>query len=116
MRVLVCGGRDYKDRDRIYAVLDEVSLLGKPDCTIHGAYKGADQLADDWAIDRGVQPVRLPALWKFWGAGAGPKRNQNMIDLLAPDIVVAFPGGDGTADMVRRAELKARIKIIKVQS
>ena len=35
---------------------------------------------------------------------AGHIRNQVMLDKGKPDVVVAFPGGRGTADMVRRAE------------
>ena len=30
---------------------------------------------------------------------AGPKRNQQMLDEAKPDMVVAFPGGKGTAHM-----------------
>ena len=35
------------------------------------------------------------------GNAAGPIRNQRMLDHGKPDIVVAFPGGSGTADMVK---------------
>ena len=45
-----------------------------------------------------------PAQWDVYGRRAGPIRNQEMIDEGKPDGVVAFPGGKGTADMVRRAE------------
>lgn len=38
------------------------------------------------------------------GKAAGPIRNQRMLDEGKPDLVVAFPGGRGTADMVRRAK------------
>jgi hypothetical protein len=34
---------------------------------------------------------------------SGPLRNQRMLDEGKPDLVVAFPGGGGTKDMVRRA-------------
>jgi ABC-type sugar transport system substrate-binding protein len=36
-----------------------------------------------------------------------------MLDEGKPDIVVAFPGGTGTADMVRRAR-KAGVVVIEV--
>jgi hypothetical protein len=44
------------------------------------------------------------AQWKKHGRAAGPIRNQRMLDKGKPDLVVAFPGGRGTADMIRRAE------------
>lgn len=44
---------------------------------------------------------------------AGPKRNQRMLDKGKPDLVLAFPGGDGTADMVRKAK-SAGVPIIEV--
>ena len=37
------------------------------------------------------------------GKKAGPLRNQRMLDEGKPDLVVAFPGGGGTKDTVRRA-------------
>ena len=45
-----------------------------------------------------------PADWKKYGKSAGPLRNQRMIDEGKPDLVVAFPGGVGTADMISRAK------------
>ena len=44
----------------------------------------------------------------------GHIRNQQMIDEGKPDLVVAFKGGTGTADMVRRAK-KHNIKVIEVK-
>jgi hypothetical protein len=38
-------------------------------------------------------------------------RNQAMLDYGKPDLVVAFPGGKGTADMVRRARV-AGVKVL----
>jgi len=54
------------------------------------------------------------AKWSKHGRAAGPIRNQEMIDECKPDLVVAFPGGRGTADMVRRAKA-AGIRVIEVQ-
>ena len=57
--------------------------------------------------------MEYPAPWKRFGPSAGGIRNQQMLDEGKPDLVVAFPGGKGTADMVRRAE-NAGVKVIKV--
>jgi hypothetical protein len=46
----------------------------------------------------------LFANWSRFGKMAGPERNQRIIS--ASECLVAFPGGRGTADCVRRAEAK----------
>jgi hypothetical protein len=52
------------------------------------------------------------AKWHVHGRAAGPIRNGVMIDM-RPDIVIAFPGGDGTADMVAQAT-EAGIRVIRI--
>lgn len=111
MRVLVCGGRDYKNRETVYRVLNglEPSLIITGYCRgdersslrIMG---GADELAEDWAKKEGVPLLLMPALWGAHGKSAGPKRNGWMIQFARPHLVVAFPGGRGTANMVRQAQ------------
>lgn len=41
--------------------------------------------------------------WEQCGRQAGPLRNARMLAEGRPDAVIAFPGGKGTADMVRKA-------------
>jgi hypothetical protein len=60
-----------------------------------------------WAKKMGVQFVGFPVYqsqWRVTGKGAGPIRNGLMLDILKPDLVVAFPGNRGTADCIRQAE------------
>ncbi len=104
MRVIVCGGRDYQDREAVFIALDKLHAKNGITCVIHGACKtGADRWADEWARDRFVEVERYEADWVRLGTYAGPCRNQEMADS-HPDGAVVFPGGKGTADMVRRAE------------
>lgn len=59
------------------------------------------------------RPVRaFPADWHRDGKAAGPIRNRRMLLEGMPDLVVAFPGGRGTADMVRRARA-AGIEVVE---
>lgn len=102
MRVLVCGGRDFEDHASLFAELDKLPRDGL--VIIHGGARGADTLAELWAARAGVSRHRFPANWDRDGKAAGPIRNQRMIDRGRPDIVIAFPGGRGTADMIRKAE------------
>ena len=115
MVVLVCGGREYNDRDRLYARMDRLcSVFPFPDITlIHGAARGADHLCDLYARDRGLRCLRFPADWATHGRAAGAIRNQQMLDEGKPDVVIAFPGGKGTEDMIRRAR-KAGVEVIRV--
>ena len=99
MKVLVFGGRDYNDRIAIFAELDKL----KPSLVIHGGCRGADRIAGAWARLAGVREQVFFADWETHGNAAGPIRNQRMIDEGRPDIALGFPGGNGTADMARRA-------------
>lgn len=76
---------------------------------IEGGADGADLLAEQWADANGIHYARVPALWHAHGRSAGPRRNEAML-LLSPDGVIAFPGGRGTAHMVRIAT-EAGIKV-----
>ncbi len=101
MRLLVCGGREYADRDFVFRVLDAVNRKRPISVLMHGACPtGADKFADDWLKARGIEPLRFPADWRKYGRAAGPIRNKQMRDEGRPDGAVAFPGNDGTAGMV----------------
>lgn len=113
MRVLVFGGRDWNKRKTTYAALDQLDKEYAFTTVIDGMAAGADELAFDWALIRGVKTERYAADWDTYGRAAGPIRNQKMIDTGLPDIAVAFPGGNGTADMTKRCE-NAGILVKKV--
>ena len=114
-RVLVTGGRDFSDFNLVVRIMD--ALDPKPGLIIHGAAKGADSLADRWARLRGVPVREFKCNWRPNGVfdrAAGFKRNSTMLDQGRPDRVVAFPGGSGTADMVRIAR-KAGVPVTLVE-
>lgn len=100
--VLVCGGRSYKNTARIYAVLDSINRETPVSLLITGGAVGVDSVAARWAEERGVNRCVFPANWKGKGKAAGPMRNQMMLTLMKPTLLVAFPGGTGTADMIQR--------------
>jgi hypothetical protein len=123
MRVLVCGGREFDDWDLLNHTLYELFDSGLRDLTepfviIQGGAKGADFLGRVWgkykAIEYPVEVIEYPADWKQYGKAAGSIRNKQMLDKGNPDLVVAFPGGTGTADMVRRAK-KAGVEVVEVK-
>jgi hypothetical protein len=112
-RVLVCGGRDYADEARVFAVLDKFHAEAGIDLIIEGGARGADHLAADWAFQRGVNRDRYNADWEAYGRMAGGIRNKQMLDEGNPDLVIAFPGGSGTRNMIRQAR-KAGVEVIEI--
>lgn len=96
--VLVCGSREWTDRDRIRFWLKKLPS----GCTVvHGdngivdpktgtAVRGADKIAGEVAAELGFKVRPFPADWDRHGDAAGPIRNQQMIDVMQPRRVVAF--------------------------
>ena len=114
-RALVCGGRDYDDRDALYAALDRLHAEHHFSMLIAGGARGADTLAYEWATARGVPTEVYMADWAL-GSKAGPIRNHRMLDDGKPDLVIAFPGDKGTAGMMTIAR-RAGVRIVQpVQS
>jgi hypothetical protein len=109
MKVIVCGGRDYDDMETLYEVLDTLKIT----TIISGHARGADSMAEAYADERNLKLEIYPAEWDKYGKRAGFIRNQQMLDAGKPQMVVAFPGGNGTADMVRRAR-KEGVPVLSV--
>lgn len=120
MRVLACGDRNWTDRQMVFSTLSQVFKVAERDpefVLIEGQAKGADKIAGEWAemmAKYGVAHEMYPANWQMYGRGAGPVRNQQMLDEGRPDLVVAFHDAitesKGTKDMVTRAE-KSGVRI-----
>jgi len=109
VRVLVAGSRDYDDADQVNETLNDLHSVVPITTVIHGGARGADTLAQLWAIKRKVALKPYLAEWRTQGRKAGPIRNQRMLDEGKPDIVVVFINkplaeSRGSADLVRRAE------------
>lgn len=128
MRILVCGGRDYTNWDFFCKKLRTCSPLFNDILTeyehgngvepvpviIQGGASGVDQMARLYAECYFLEVEEYPAEWNTYGKAAGPIRNQRMLEEGKPDFVVAFPGGTGTADMVRRAKREG-VPVIEVK-
>lgn len=111
VRVLVTGSRRAVASARMKVDSALRDLLGdEPVTIIHGDAPGIDSIADKVAERYGFNVYRFPAEWDWYAAHgvreqAGRERNQEMLDTMQPDLVLAFPGkrSIGTWDMVRRA-------------
>lgn len=104
MRVIVCGGRDFDNVAFVWTCLDRLHAETPITALMQGGARGVDSLARDWARTKPeIQRFVCKADWEKHGREAGPIRNARMLEW-KPDLVVAFPGGRGTADMVRQAK------------
>lgn len=123
MITLVCGDRNWSRLAYLCTKLDSIHDDTPITKVIEGDARGADRMAGIWARKRGVDLLVVPALWdqhdsygqvcRCWNKqsgrcrGAGPIRNQHMLDVGNPSLVVAFhediSSSRGTGDMVRRA-------------
>lgn len=109
--ILVCGGRDFNDKKFVDKTLDEIMNSNDISKIIQGEASGADKLAKLYALEKGIPLVSLAADWNKFGKAAGPLRNDEMLKL-NPNLVIAFPGGKGTKDMVKKS-IQAGIQTIE---
>lgn len=114
-RILVCGGRNYRNKELVEKVLDRLFTSDYQGVMmlIEGGANGADRLAQDWAISRKCKYHTEPADWDKYHDAAGGIRNEKMARML-PDLCIAFPGGSGTEDMVKRC-FAHKIKTIRIR-
>lgn len=105
MRVIICGDRNWTDRDTIE---EYIKTLPPESIIIHGDCRGVDTIANEFAIKHGHWINDFPAHWGIYGAAAGPIRNGEMLKYGYPDLVVAFHDNleksKGTKDMIRQAK------------
>lgn len=115
MKIIVTGGRTYFNRKLLRKILDDY----KPTMIIEGGALGADLLAHHYADDNKIENKTYKADWedlshpdarikiradgKKYDAQAGHRRNRKMLEENQDAIVIAFPGGHGTADCVKTA-------------
>lgn len=109
--VLVCGSRNAIESTGLYVEL--ATHIQPWDTVITGGARGIDTIANQFARGLGCKTVVFHADWANEGRAAGPKRNARMLAEGKPDFVLAFPGGRGTADMVRRAKA-AGVPVVEV--
>ena len=127
--VLICGGRqfghlnpflpkeEFKRRlgERIFAFLWlRTHILPLNPRIIGGLATGADDIGKEWAAYWGLDFDPYPADWDKHGKKAGALRNVEMLKKGKPTKVVAFPGGSGTAHMVRIAK-EAGVEVLEIE-
>ncbi len=106
MKVIVCGSRSFSASEFVWTRLDALHADMGFTLVVTGGARGADNLADFWAVGKGIPTVEMPAKWDLYGRAAGPIRNKEMLDTHRPGLVVAFkdkPVSRGTDHMLNIA-------------
>jgi len=103
MILLITGGRDVTDVGMVFDVIVATNEAMPISYIVHGDATGADSLADKVALNLGINRIKVPANWNKYHKAAGAIRNKDMLDLFDIGMVLAFPGGKGTANMVAQA-------------
>ena len=104
MRVIIAGGRDYELSETEISHLNVLLVTLPIKEVVSGGARGVDTCGEAWARRFGLPVKRFPADWTRHRRSAGPIRNGEMAAYA--DALVAFPGGRGTADMVKQATAK----------
>lgn len=102
MRVIICGGRDYRLTHADTTWLRTLQCALPITEVVLGRGRGCDQDAEWWAHQHYLPVTLFPAEWERYGRAAGPIRNQQMVEYA--EGCIAFPGGRGTADCLHRAQ------------
>ena len=119
--LLGCGGRELAwPIEQVAAVLERLAASRPVLQLIHGAARGADRAVAEAGVLLGWPVLAMPAQWQRYGRGAGMIRNGQMLEQAIASAkaassaeqlvkvgVIAFPGGPGTASMLRLARSAA---------
>lgn len=110
MKLAVIGSRGFSDRARLYSVLAAVKT--PISCIVSGGAKGADSMAEEWALAHNVETRIFYPDYKAYEKRAPLVRNELIIR--EADAVLAFWDGEsrGTAhalDYARRAGRPTKI-------
>ena len=113
LKVIVAGSRNYTNYIVLAKKLDQL-LKNKKAIILSGGARGADELGERYAKERGLHLIRKPANWKY-GKHAGKIRNAEMAE--EADALVAFWDGKspGTQHMIETAKRRGlAVRIIKI--
>lgn len=112
MKLIICGGREYKFTDYDVKLLNSIHQRIGISEVVSGGCSGADKEGEGWAMFYSIPIKQFIPDWVAEGKKAGPLRNQEMADYA--DACICFPGGKGTDDMRRRA-VKAHLLVMVVE-
>jgi hypothetical protein len=112
LKLIVSGSRfaNIDDGPIIWRELDLIHEQEPIELLIQGGAPGVDAIADEWALDVGVESVTVMTDWAKHGKAAGMMRNVEMLKRYPEALVLAFPKGrsPGTRGCIREAQKMGR--------
>ncbi len=116
-RVIVCGGRDFENKQVCFEYLGKIVPGRKNVTIISGHANGADKFGEEYAALHGLNCVVFKPDWKQYGRAAGPIRNKQMLEYAIEEtpLIIAFWDGKskGTKNMIDQSK-KAGAEVIIV--
>lgn len=107
MRVAIVGSRNF---GKLHLVREYVMdrLKAGEDVVVSGGARGVDSIAEQAAVDAGIEVRVFPAQWQLYGRSAGYRRNVDIVN--DADRVVAFWDGSsrGTKHTIDIAHEKGK--------
>lgn len=110
MKIAVVGGRKFSNYNLLKETLEQENYIG---ILISGGAKGADQMAERYALEKNLPTLILRPLWDLHGKKAGFIRNKEIVE--ACDKLIAFWDGQskGTSHSIYLARsLGKEVKVI----
>ncbi len=108
IKLIIAGSRSFDDYEMFSRELDKYLATLDANCEItvlSGHCSGTDLMGERYASEHSFELEIFPPDWRRYGRGAGPKRNQQMVDIA--DCVIAFDsGGAGTRSLITLARKK----------
>lgn len=114
MKVIIAGGRTFKDYDLLCRKADVFLSRQSEVEIVSGAAKGADKLGERYAEERGYDMKLFPADWNQHGKRGGYIRNEEMARYADALIACWDEQSKGTKHMIDLAELYGlKVRIVK---
>ena len=105
MRLLICGDRNWDDKNLIRIAIKELQQLHTIECIIQGEARGADTQGKEVAEEMNIPILSFKPDWNKLGRAAGIIRNKEMLIDGKPDYVLAFhddiKNSKGTGNMIK---------------
>lgn len=114
MRLIICGGRHFRDMALVERELTRIHAANPIDVLVHGGSAGIGMPAEAWGNEHDVHIVRYPPC-RCSGRSSDARRDMFMLSDGRPDAILAFPGGRRTKALVQMAEAQG-IPVISVET
>ena len=115
-KVIIAGTRSFDDYELLKAKMDRLLSQQRDVEIVSGTARGADQLGERYAVERGLPIKQFPADWNTYGKSAGYRRNAEMAEYA--DAAVVFWDGKSRGskhmiDLAKRKGIAVRVIVYK---